>query len=563
MAKDDSPWTLGISASHNGAVCLLKGDEIVAAIQEERLTRIKRDHIYGAEHSFSIAYCLDYAGIQPADLDMVVLSAVDSTDDPRHDLQRNALLKLPLTQVPAITIPHHLAHAISAFATSGFRESAVLVVDGKGSPTADMTEAERGVIKGDVADGAEIISLYAASDTCLAPLEKHLVECGNWLTWRPEGMPSFASLGGMFSAVAQQIFGEAAEAGKVMGLAPYGIASNPGSDFFNISNGSFVFRDAVPNRFTHNDRWPLREDEYKNLACSVQAALEVALLYLAQHLRDLCPSENLCYAGGVALNSVANERIVREAGFKNVYIMPAAEDSGPAIGAAYYGLWQLTGKNTRRRMVHDACGRVYDSRCISAAIEEARGVRSVKSSDVIADAVELLCEGKILGWFDGRSELGPRALGQRSIICDPRRADAKEILNSRVKKREAFRPFAPVILIDEVAHWFELDGTDPASPFMLRVCPFKPEKRALVPAVVHVDNTGRLQTVTREANGRFYELVQKFYEKTGVPILLNTSFNVQGEPIVETPEDAIQCLLNSGLDACVFEDRIVFKHVWW
>lgn len=263
------------------------------------------------------------------------------------------------------------------------------------------------------------------------------------------------------------------------------------------------------------------------------------------------------------MNSIANERIIREAGFGNVYIMPAAEDSGPAIGAAYYGLWELTKRNTRRRMMHDACGRVYSPHSVAAAIARTPGITSLKSSDIIGDAVELLCEGKILGWFEGRSELGPRALGQRSIVCDPRRADAKEILNSRVKKREAFRPFAPVILLEHVAEWFELEGADPASPFMLRVCPFRPDKRSLVPAVVHVDGTGRLQTVTRDVNGRFYELVRKFYERTGVPLLLNTSFNVQGEPIVETPEDAICCLLKSGLDACIFEDRIVFKYVSW
>jgi len=173
--------------------------------------------------------------------------------------------------------------------------------------------------------------------------------------------------------------------------------------------------------------------------------------------------------------------------------------------------------------------------------------------------VELLCDGKIIGWFDGRSELGPRALGQRSILCDPRRPDGKEILNRRVKMREPFRPFAPAVLLEEAGNWFELDGAAPDSPFMLRVCEVKREKRNEVPAVVHVDGTGRLQTLTRETNGRFYELVQSFHERTGVPILLNTSFNRMGEPIVETPRDAIECLLNTGLDGCVFDDRIVCK----
>jgi carbamoyltransferase len=261
----------------------------------------------------------------------------------------------------------------------------------------------------------------------------------------------------------------------------------------------------------------------------------------------------------VALNSVANERIIRESGFRNVYIMPAAEDSGTAIGAAYHGLWQLTRHNSQRRILHDSPGRTYSPADISAALDQAADVSVVSSTNVISDAVQLLCDGKIIGWFDGGSELGPRALGQRSILCDPRRSDAKETLNRRVKMREAFRPFAPAVLLEEAANWFEFGDTTLESPFMLRVCEVKRERRAEVPAVVHVDGTGRLQTLTRENNGRFYELVKEFYEKTGVPILLNTSFNRMGQPIIETPADAIACLLNTGLDCCVFEDRIVTK----
>ena len=239
--------------------------------------------------------------------------------------------------------------------------------------------------------------------------------------------------------------------------------------------------------------------------------------------------------------------------------MPAAEDSGTAIGAAYHGLWQLTQHNSQRRILHDAPGRTYSPADVSAVLDQHANVRVVHSTNVISDAVELLCDGKIIGWFDGGSELGPRALGQRSILCDPRRADAKDTLNRRVKMREAFRPFAPAVLLEEAANWFEFDGTSPESPFMLRVCEVNREKKDKVPAIVHVDGTGRLQTLTRENNGRFYELVKQFHEKTGVPILLNTSFNRMGQPIIETPADAIQCLLDTGLDCCVFEDRIVFK----
>jgi carbamoyltransferase len=557
----EPPWILGISASHNGAACLLKGDELVVAVQEERLSRFKRHRIYGSEPAASIAYCFDYADIEPRDLSLVVLCIQGRAHEPQHDIRLNPFLKEALRQTPVVVIPHHLGHAVSAFATSGFEDAALLVIDGAGSPFNDLTADERGVVMNKVRDGWETISLYSARDTSIIPLEKHLVERGGWFRENGGGMPRFGSLGGMFSAVATQIFADPMEAGKVMGLAPYGTPEIPSSAFFDLARGSFNFLDNVPKMFAAGEQWPERAQEYMNLAASVQSALEDAVLYLARHLKSLCPSENLCYAGGVALNSVANERIIREAGFKRVHIPPAAEDSGPAIGAAYYGLWQLTGHNTRREMVTDACGRLYHPTAVSSCIEKFPQVRVIKTDDSINEAVERLCNGEIIGWFDGRSELGPRALGQRSILCDPRRPEAKEILNRRVKRREAFRPFAPVILKEEVENWFELRDAPPESPFMLRVCEFKADKAAQVPAVVHVDGTGRLQTVTREANSRFFELVKKFYEATGVPILLNTSFNVMGEPIVETPEDAIRCLLNSGLDCCVFEDHVILKSV--
>jgi len=287
--------------------------------------------------------------------------------------------------------------------------------------------------------------------------------------------------------------------------------------------------------------------------------LDVALMYLVEHLHDLSGSENLCYAGGVALNSVTNERIIRESGFRNVYIIPPAEDSGAAIGAAYYGLWQLTGCNSQRRITDDAFGRTYTPADVSAALNHADNIRVISSTNVIADTVDLLCDGKTVGWFDGGSELGPRALGHRSILCDPRRSDAREILNSRVKMREGFRPFAPTVLLEEAANWFEFGNSPSESPFMLRVCEVKAEQRNKVPAVVHVDGTGRLQTVDLNSNRRFYDLIRRFYEKTGVPMLLNTSFNVMGQPIIETPGDALECLLKTGLDCCVFEDVIGFK----
>src|ERR1700737_1317969 len=562
MSKD-LPWILGLSASHNGAACLLRGDEVFVAVQEERLTRVKRQWIYGAAHSLAANYCLSFAGIQPRDLSAIALSVTGSARDPQHNLQLNPLVRSSKKDTRTIVVPHHYAHAVSGFATSGFAESAILVIDGVGSPAEDMFEEERKVFTKPVEHGSEMISLYSASGTSLIPLEKHPVEYGAWLAKRSTGMPWFGSLGGMYSAVSEQIFGNAMEAGKVMGLAPLGFPEIPVDAFFEIKKGNLHFRNCLPERFAHNDRWPLRGEEYRNLAASVQVALEEALLFLIERLRKLQSSQNLCYAGGVALNSVANERIIRHSGFQQVHITPAAEDSGAAIGAAYYALWHVTGHNSRRKMAHDACGRPYSTRAISGAVKNAGRIRSVPSKDPISDTVDLLCEGKIVGWFDGRSEIGPRALGQRSILCDPRRVSHRDVLNRKVKKPESFRPFAPSILREEVTNWFELDGTKPDSPFMLRVCKFRSEKEELVPAVVHVDGTGRLQTLTKEVNGNFYELVKRFYQKTAIPLLLNTSFNIAGYPIVETPADAIACLLGTEVDCCIFEDQIVFKYVNW
>jgi len=560
MTDKNATFILGISASpHNGSACLLKGDEIVVAIQEERLIRRKRAALRGAHPSRAIEYCLEYAGIRPDDLSLIVCCVTGYAKTVDQDVLLNPILQPGRYNIPVLYIPHHFGHALSAFATSGFKESAVLVIDGAGSPVEDLTEEEKMAIKWEAQHGFESISLYAASGVTVRPLEKHLLEHSTWIGEGGGGMPAFWSLGGMYAAVAHQIFGNLLDAGKVMGLAPYGNPEIPVSEFFIIDAGRLIFSDKVPNRFKHADRWPLRQKEYADLASSVQAALEEAVLYFVNRQYDICMSENLCYAGGVALNCIANERIIREFLFKNIYIAPAAEDSGTSIGAAYFGLWQLRKNNTGKVLLRDAVGPSYSEQQIHDAIRSTPAVELINSGDVISETVGLLCEGKIVGWFEGRSELGPRALGQRSILCDPRRPDAKEILNNRVKHREGFRPFAPVVLIESARDWFDLGDTCPESPFMLRICKFNDDKRSQVPGVVHVDGTGRLQTVALDTNGRIYQLVAKFYEKTGVPLILNTSFNVAGEPIVETPIDALKTFLSTGIDYCVLENKIVGK----
>lgn len=557
--SNSHPWVLGISGSHNGAVCLLHGDKIVTAIQEERLARTKRQRLFGASESLAVNYCLDYAGITPADLNMVVFSAQGRARSREQDISLNPQLQLSLHKTPSLTISHHLAHAMSAFALSGFREAAILVIDGLGSPYEDFRDDEQSVVVERFTEGWESISLYNAGGTKIRALEKHLVEDGRWLTRRPKGMPLFGSLGGMYSAVAMQVFGDPLEAGQVMGLAPFGESEFAPHEFFEYIDRRFVFHDTVPNRFGHNKRWPAAQRSYRNLACSVQQALEKAVMLLVVRLRGLSGSANLCYAGGVALNCVTNELLHRHSGFKNIFIAPAAEDSGPAIGAAYYGLWQLTRRNTRQRLQRDSHGSEYSAAAIAQAIRQVPAVALVHSKrHVLDETVDRLCAGEFVGWFQGGSELGPRALGQRSILADPRDPKAKTLLNARIKHRASFRPFAPSILREHAPAWFE-DTDDADSSFMLRVWQFKPKMGELVPAVVHTDGSGRVHTVDADSHRRFHSLLERFYKRTQVPILLNTSFNGHGEPIVETPEDALWCLLFNGLDCCVLEDMMVEK----
>ncbi len=564
--SNSAPWVLGISSSHNGAACLLHGPELVVAIQEERLLRYKRAEHPARFPSLSVEYCLQQAGITADKLSAVVLCAAAPTrNNMDEDILLNPQLRVAHNRIQSFLIPHHLGHAVAVHALSGMSSSGILIIDGNGSPWDELLDSERAVILPGQIEAAnrpdrtvprEIISLYLANEGVITPIEKHISSYLKAPSQR-SGMAEFQSLGDMYGFVGKQIFGSFFEGpGKVMGLAPYGKPVIPAEEFLRITPRGFEFQDAVRRRFPHDEHWPARREEYADLAASVQNALETAVLSLAARMRRV--HEDLGYAGGVALNSVANERIVRECGLRDVFIMPAAEDSGTAIGAAYYGLWQLCGYTRRERQQLDSMGRTYSQADVSSAIRKLPGLVSSRSSRVLEETADLLAEGKIVGWFQHGSEVGPRALGQRSILCDPRPPQMKDVLNQRVKFREGFRPFAPVILEEDVYEWFDVERPYGDSPFMLRVLPFRPEQASRVPAVVHVDGTGRVQTVSRKTAPEFHRLLTEFKKRTGIPILLNTSFNIAGEPIVETPTDALWCFLFTEMDACVLGDNIVF-----
>ena len=565
------PWIAGFSFSHNGAVCLIHGDEIVAAIQEERLDRQKRSFLpYGVPNSLAFDYCLRTAGIDVRDIELFVI-AHNGKQLPAE--QKAQMVGLPSELVDrVIFMPHYLAHAQAAFAMSGFEEGTILVIDGLGESLASLESVFPGEIsparyavfprpngvRSDPNNTGEIVGIYRGEGTTITLIEKHI---GGWLFGnRP--LQTFGSFGAMFSSVAKLVFGDDLEAGKVMGLAPYGHGEYAPTDFVDVSaEGQITFRDNICGRFRDcREGWPANKSAFENLAHSVQSALELSLSRLVKRCQCLGKTNDLCYTGGVALNSVANEKVISHRNFKRHFIFPASEDSGLAVGAAFHGLWKIAPKHRGRRLTSDSMGRTYATSEIRRAVAEIPYVEVVDCEDPLDMAVESLIAQKVLGWFQGRSELGPRALGQRSILADPRSAEMKEHLNDRVKHRESFRPFAPVILREEVPNWFEVDSAEPDSPFMLRVLHFQEWARVRVPSVVHVDGTGRLQSLDQMSNPRLRRLLELFFARTGVPMLLNTSFNMAGEPIVEGPSDALWCMLFTGIDLLVLEDVLVTKH---
>jgi carbamoyltransferase len=358
--------------------------------------------------------------------------------------------------------------------------------------------------------------------------------------------------------------------GKVMGLAPYG--GQPGKTinepFVEIVDG-VALANSEKNFVRHNDLYrkrffpniPPREQEelpddvYTEIAYAVQTATEDTLIEMASHLYRISPSKNLCYAGGVGLNSVANKKILDNTPFERIFIQPGACDSGIALGCVFHGAHIIHREPPGKYRLRNAyLGRTYSDEEILADLAGVKNNTVRKEQEGALKAAQRLAQGKILGWFEGGSEIGPRALGHRSIICDPRKPEMKDTLNARVKHREGFRPFAPSVLLENVSEYFDLDCE---SPYMLLIAEVKEDKRHLVPSITHVDGTARVQTVTGEDNGKYYDLIREVGTITGVPVILNTSYNIAGEPIVETPGDAVKCFMSTEMDYLVIEDYLI------
>jgi len=568
---------LGLNAYHaDAAAALVRDGRVVAAVEEERFNRIKHSAGFPLE---AVRYCLAQGGLDLREVDAVAVGAkpIDHVQEeilqilsgrPNYSRQiqkrldavarfrdvRAVLARefgVPRDEVPRLEeVPHHLAHVASAYSTSGWDEAALLSVDGFGDFCS--TYLARGV-------GGRIEPLEAVR------------------------FPH--SLGILYTMVTQFLgFGRYGDEGKVMGLAALGqpvYKDRLGQVVRLLDDGLF---ELDPSYFTHpvygvdmiwEDRVPHVDDTFsermievfgpprhryadftvrdRDLAASVQALLEEAILHVAGRLRALVPgAERLCYAGGVALNCVANTAVRRRGPFAEVYVPPAAGDSGTAIGSALEAARRLGDAPAPEPLRSARLGPGSAGDEIERALEGC-GLRFTRSPDVHGEVAELLAQGKVVGWFRGRMEFGPRALGGRSILADPRRADMREILNSRVKYRESFRPFAASVLAERQGEYFDVEW---ASEFMQYAAPLREERRGDVPAVVHSDGTCRFQTVSAETSPHLHRVVAAFAERTGVPLVLNTSFN-ENEPIVCTPEDALDCYVSTKLDALALEDYLV------
>jgi len=573
-------YLLGINGYHaDSSAAIFKDGVMIAATEEERIRRVK--HWAGFPQK-AIEFCLKEADISLKEVDYVAIgrdpkakmgkrikfllknlpSGISAVTDRFRNSRQVSSLENELHKIDPsvsvsecrkkiINVEHHRSHLASAFYASPFQEAALLSIDGSGDFSTTMIGIGRGT-KIEVLDSVDF----------------------------PH------SVGIFYTAITQILgFPHYGDEYKVMGLAPYGQPLHV-EKLLKIlkfkDNGLFeldlsYFRSAMSGIISYGDDNipvvaelfssamtellgpPRAKDEalsqyHKDLAASAQRVTEMLVFHILSHLQKRTGLNQVCIAGGVAQNSVANGKITRNTAFKEVYIPSAGHDAGISMGAAMYVYHQELGKPRKEAIWSAYTGSRYSNEEIENLLNS-KGIsyRRIGDTDLYDIVSDRLINAGVVGWFNGRAEFGPRALGARSILADPRRADAKDLLNSKIKRRESFRPFAPSILAESVKDFFEVDEM---VPFMEKVFPIKAEKRSLIPAVTHVDGTGRLQSVIRSVNPRYYSLIERFAAKTGVPILLNTSFN-ENEPIVNTPEEALDCFLRTNMDMLVLENCIV------
>lgn len=556
--------TIGINYSqmHDSSACIVRDGELLFAVAEERLSRVKHDSGFP---ELAIRECLNWAKVDAKDVDEVCFGWQPARQVAGQDLKLYATGRWPASYLALLNtarhfasmwhqesgaapyrrifgehrtkfryVDHHLAHALSGYGYSGFDDAAVVVMDGRGA--------------------WEATSIWHGRKGRLEHVET--------IDW-PNSLGLFyAEFTGFLGFVPNS------DEWKVMGLAPYG---KPGVDlrgFLDPEAGPYrVDTERLvgggPGTYTN---WPAslgkrREpeseitDRHKDIAWAVQDLCEAAMMSVVKRALEKTKSKNLCLAGGVALNSKANGKIAASGLVEKIFVQPAASDDGVALGAALAPYLDGGGTLPRKEMRHAYLGPAFDEAAIEAAVKTYK-LRGWKLEDPAGTAAELLSCGKILGWYQGRMEFGPRALGARSIIADPRDPEMNAKVNNAVKFREWWRPFAPSFKKEAAQEYLE-SAYD--SPFMILTAQVRPEKRDVIPSVTHVDGSARPQTVEKELNPLYYRLIDEFGKRTGVPVIMNTSFNLRGEAIVNTPTDAIRTFFSSGMDALVLGSYLIEK----
>jgi carbamoyltransferase len=552
---NDAPVVLGVNRTQDASICLLHGSQLQWAIQKERLTRHK--HHWGKPGDFSEYYRPRLPGLErPLD---VLVECFSSDPEARQLPLYEAELERTLAFAPGcrrMRISHHLAHAYSVFHPSPFRDAAIMVVDGQGSPVAEFTEHWSGAA-GLPPDWREVSSFYRA--------DRERLECIGKQLWDRDDA-RLVGLGMFYFLLTQAMFPGEGNEGKVMGLAPHGDPSALGLPPLEVDGARVTIPAAWRQLLHERARFRygasgVRFSDCANLAAAGQRAFEDALLAVARWLHAATGLDNLCFAGGTGLNCSANQRLLRETPFKRVFIPPAPGDAGTALGCALYGLTELAGLQCDYRWTNDYLGPQPAAADIAAAVADAGDliVERVAGRDALCQRMlELLCARKVVALYQGRSEFGPRALGHRSILGDPRLACMRDWINARVKQREWFRPLAPVVLEERAGDYFDVPGP---SPFMQFAAPVRPHMAAVVPAITHVDCTARLQTVGPHDDPLLRALLEGFDYRTGVPVLLNTSFNGKDEPIVETPLEAVASFRRMPLHALAIPPYLLRKQV--
>ncbi len=557
-------YVLGTGLSHDGSSCLLKDGEIIVAIEKERLSRIKHD---GGNDALTTKYCLDYAGIEISDLALVVQCANFEKDEINKERYKGDRIFPADCTVPFVSISHHLAHAYSALGTSPFDTCAVMVIDGCGSFYGQCDDLNGAFVPDYVNSTpglyAEKDSYYFFDGKVLQTVYKDFSIINYLHQPHQVYLPtSNHSIGGLYSMASNYCFGDFDDAGKLMGLAPYGEKGMYTEQLFILKDGNVWVDEAVMHKYFTKPvdavKNPFKDNfqYFSGIARWVQDETERAVLYVIKDRFASHPHQNICYAGGVALNAVTNTKIIEEAGFRNIYIEPAAGDNGLALGCAYYGWLQVLQKEKVKHNGSTFFGKPYQNDVVFQAITYFNdSIYYFLENCIEEKTAGHLLQGKTVAWFQSGAEFGPRALGRRSILADPRMKDIQQHINSTIKFREDFRPFAPSVLYEDKDLYFEL-GLE--SPYMILIDRIKPEWKDTMPGIVHVDGTCRVQTV-RDVTEPFYKLLTEWKKKSGISVLLNTSFNKKGMPIVETPAEAIDFFLNCNLDILIINNYIITK----